>query len=110
MAFAQNVAYRQPRTRHGEKSGGLFGWMEVAAQDWEAVGPAEISAQIDAGVQEVAAMLAYELQRKPRFGRIPGKQYAIEATYAAVETRVGDRAWLRLRNGRLSSLPLSETE
>lgn len=110
LLFAQTMTRRQPRVMHSGKSGGLFGWMEVAAQDWEKTGPETISAQIDAGQQEVAAMLAYELQRKPRFGRISGKQYAVEMTYGVIETRVGDRAWLRLRNGRISSLPLSEVE
>lgn len=110
LVFAQNISHRQPRVLHSGERGGLFRWMEVAAQDWETTGPVSISAQIDAGLQDVAAMLAYELQRKPRFGRISGKQYAIEETYGVVETRVDGRAWLRLRNGRLSSLPLSETE
>ncbi|TXH72710.1 MAG: hypothetical protein E6Q88_05925 [Lysobacteraceae bacterium] len=110
LVFAQNIASRQPRVMHSGKSGGLFGWMQVAAQDWETTGPTAISAHIDAGLQDVAAMLAYELQRKPRFGRIPGKQYAVETTYGVVETRIGDRAWLRLRNGRLSSLPLSAVD
>ncbi len=110
LVFAQTMTHRQPRVAHSGKSGGLFGWMEVAAQDWETTGPETISRHIDAGQQEVAAMLAYELQRKPRFGRIAGKQYAVEMTYGVIETRVGDRAWLRLRNGRISSLPLSEVE
>jgi hypothetical protein len=110
LVFAQHISHLEPRVVRSKKSGGLFGWMEVAAQDWEAIGPATISSQIDAGLQEVAAMLAYEIQRKPHFGRISGKQYALGDNFGVVEHKAGERSWLRVRNGRLSSLPNSEME
>lgn len=103
-AFMQALQHRESAAR-----GGLWSFAEDAARYWEGMGPEVIDRRIDTGLRDVTAMLAYELQRKPRFGRIPGKQYAIDKQYAAIETERGDRAWLRVRtSGHLASLPLAE--
>ena len=103
-AFMQAMQHRESAAR-----GGLWSFAEDAARYWEGIGPEAIDRRIDAGLRDVAAMLAYELQRKPKFARIPGKQYAIGKQYAVIENERGDRAWMRVRvSGHLASLPLTE--
>lgn len=109
LLFAQTLTASFPRPAGG-KGGGLFGWMEQSAASWEALGADAVAGMVDTGLRDVAAMLAYELQRRPRFGRLPGKQLAVGDTYGVVEHLAGDRAWVRLRNGRLGSLPKAHTE
>jgi hypothetical protein len=103
LPFLQSLEYRETTPR-----GGFLSFAEDAARYWEGIGPEAIDRRIDSGLRDVAAMLAYELQHKPKFGRIAGKQFGIGKQYAAIETERGDRAWLRVRNGQLASLPLSE--
>ena len=109
LLFAQTFTASFPRPAGG-KGGGIFGWMEQSAASWEALGPDAVAGMVDAGLRDVASMLAYELQRRPRFGRLSGKQLAVGDTYGVVEHVAGDRAWVRLRNGRLGSLPKAHTE
>lgn len=109
LQFAQTLIASFPRPAGG-KGGGVFGWMEVSAKAWDDLGPTVIGGMVDTGLRDVAAMLAYELQRRPRFGRIPGKQHAVGDQYAVVEHEAGDRVWLRLRNGRLGSLPRAQVQ
>ena len=103
--FLQTFTSRDPAPK-----GSFLGFAEDQAAYWANLGPQALDAKIDAGLRDVAGMLAYELLRKPRFGRIPGKQYPVDMTYAAKETEHGDRAWLRLRDGRLVSVPLSSLD
>jgi hypothetical protein len=77
---------------------------------WSTPGPQAVDAGIDAGLRDAIDMLTSELQRKPRFGRIPGKQYPGDTGYAAKESEHGDHAWLRVRDGTLVSLPLSSLD
>ena len=105
-SFVQEFYYDVPADRGGfmrtPRSGN--------AEYWTKMGGQAVGAQILAGMDEVMAMLAYELGRQPRFGRIPGKQIAWQeanqnSTYGVFERQVGDRQWLRLRNGRIASVP-----
>lgn len=109
LLFAQTLIASFPRPAGGE-GGGLFGWMEQSAKVWDGLGAEAIDSMVQTGLRDVAAMLAYELQRRPRFGRIPGKQLAVGDQYAVVEREAGDRVWLRLRNGRLGSLPKAHVQ
>ena len=105
VAFRQTVESREPAPQ-----GGFFDFAEDNATYWTKLGPQAVDARIDAGLRDAINMLAYEVQRKPRFGRIPGKQYPVDTGYAAKETEHGDRAWLRVRDGTLVSLPLSSLD
>jgi hypothetical protein len=79
------------------------------ATAWARLDGARASAHVEAVLRELARMLAYELRRSPKFGRIPGKQREWRegqfTTYGVAETGSGERAWLRLRNGHLASVP-----
>lgn len=103
--FMQTIHWREPAPQ-----GGFFDFAEDHAAYWTKLGPQAVDARVDAGLRDAIDMLAYELQRKPRFGRIPGKQYPVDTGYAAKETEHGDRAWLRVRDGTLVSLPLSSLD
>jgi hypothetical protein len=103
--FQQRIHWRDPAPL-----GGFSDFAEDHAAHWATLGPQAVDARIDAGLRDAIDMLAYELQRKPRFGRIPGKQYPVGTGYAAKETEHGDRMWLRVRDGTLVSLPLSSLD
>lgn len=103
--FMQTIRWRDPAPK-----GGFFDFAEDHAAYWTTLGPQAVDARIDAGLRDAIDMLASELQRKPRFGRIPGKQYPVDTGYAAKESEHGDRAWLRVRDGTLVSLPLSSLD
>lgn len=102
--FSQQLFYDMP----AEGIGYLSGPSDMAAA-WARLDGARASAHVDAGLRELARMLAYELRRSPKFGRIPGKQREWRegqfTTYGVAETGSGERAWLRLRNGHLASVP-----
>lgn len=107
--FSQRLFYDMPATGIGYFSGPAG-----MAEAWESLTGDQAADHVERGFRELAKMLAYELQRKPRFGRIPGKQYEWRdgqyATYGATEIREGDRAWLRMRSGALVSVPLAAAE
>jgi hypothetical protein len=102
--FSQQLFYDMP----AEGIGYFSGPSDMAAA-WARLDGARASAHVEAGLRELARMLAYELQRSPKFGRIPGKQREWRegdfTTYGVAETGDGQRAWLRLRNGHLASVP-----
>jgi hypothetical protein len=102
--FSQQLFYDMP----AEGIGYFSGPSDMAAA-WSRLDGARAAAHVEAGLRGLARMLAYELRRSPKFGRIPGKQREWRegefTTYGVVETGDGRRAWLRLRNGHLASVP-----
>lgn len=102
--FSQQLFYDMPA-----QGIDYFSGPSDMAAAWARLDGARASAHVDAGLRELARMLAYELRRSPKFGRIPGKQREWRegqfTTYGVAETGSGDRAWLRLRNGHLASVP-----
>ena len=102
--FSQELFYDMPAQGIDYFSGPA----DMAAA-WSRLDGARAAAHVEAGLRELARMLAYELRRSPKFGRIPGKQREWRegqfTTYGVAETGSGERAWLRLRNGHLASVP-----
>lgn len=102
--FSQQLFYDMPA-----QGIDYFSGPSDMAAAWSRLDGARASAHVDAGLRELARMLAYELRRSPKFGRIPGKQREWRegqfTTYGVAETGSGERAWLRLRNGHLASVP-----
>lgn len=96
----------------GTAAPGMWTDPETTVPHWQQVGIERIREHAAEGLRETARMLAYELQRRPRTGRIPGKQYGwVDGpiiNYGALETRRDGRAWLRVRNGHLVSVPESQ--
>lgn len=107
--FSQQLFYDMP----AEGIDYFSGPADMAAA-WSRLDGARASAHVEAGLRELARMLAYELRRSPKFGRIPGKQREWRdgtfTTYGVAETASGDRAWLRLRNGQLVSVPAPQPQ
>ncbi|MGH8076856.1 MAG: hypothetical protein ACREPE_05965 [Lysobacter sp.] len=80
------------------------------AEYWTGVGAGTTRQMVVAGVDELLAMLSQELTREPTFGRIAGKQLSWNSgmpggAYGVAIDEVGDRLWIRLRNGSLASIP-----
>lgn len=102
--FSQQLFYDMPAQGIDYFSGPA----DMAAA-WARLDGAAAAAHVEAGLRELARMLAYELRRSPKFGRIPGKQREWRegqfTTYGVAETASGERVWLRLRNGHLASVP-----
>jgi len=81
---------------------------------WAQMGPEAAAGHLRAGIDGVMAMLPVELARKPRIGRIPGRQIPWQdnmqtATYGAMDARLADRVLVRLRSGILVSLPADDS-
>jgi hypothetical protein len=105
--FSQILAYDVP--------GGCGAIAHEAKQTqfWTAMGPTAISEHLRAGMDGVMVALSHALATAPRFGRIPGKPIGWgEGLYSnsvgVVEKRIDDRVLVRLRNGLLVSLPISD--
>lgn len=102
--FSQRLIYDMP----AEGVGYFSGPSDMAAA-WARLDGARAAAHVEAGFRELARMLAHELKRTPRFGRIPGRQREWRegeyTTYGVTEIDGGERVWLRLRNGYLASVP-----
>jgi hypothetical protein len=105
--FSQQLFYDMP----AEGIDYFSGPSDMAAA-WSRLDGVRAAAHVESGLRELARMLAYELQRSPKFGRIPGKQREWRegtfTTYGVAENGHGGRAWLRLRNGHLASVPAAQ--
>lgn len=105
--FSQTLFYDVPATGIGYFSG-----PKDMATSWSAMSGEEAASHIEAGLEQLTAMLAWELAHKPKFGRTPGKQFEWRdgqyTTYGSVETEHDGRRWLRLRNGHLASVPVTD--
>jgi hypothetical protein len=101
--FFQVMFYDVPATGIGYFSG-----PKDMAAAWSTMRGEDLAGHVKAGLGQLAAMLAWELARKPKFGRTPGKQFEWRdgqyGTYGSVETERDGRRWLRLRDGRLVSV------
>lgn len=102
--FAQDLYYDVPM-----ETAGVFLSPRKAADYWWSKDPETLRRQVREGADELVAMLNREVTRQPVKGRIPGPQIAWSdsqlSEYGVVLDEVGDRVWLRLRNGRLVSIP-----
>jgi hypothetical protein len=101
--FNQYLVYDVPGTKR------TFASEESRSAVWSDMGGDAIANHVRAGMEDVMAMLAYELGARPTFGRVPGKQIAWAEgqtfNYGVAESHMGDRMLVRLRNGVLVSLP-----
>lgn len=99
--FARQMFYDVPT----EGLGFLISPREAAGY-WTGVGADTTRQMVVAGIDELLAMLSQELTREPTLGRIPGKQLSMPGgAYGVAIDEVGDRLWVRLRNGSLASTP-----
>lgn len=100
--YAQVLTYRI--------DSGLRGSVAERAAHWSSLSPEHARRIVTEGLHSLTDMLAYDLGQKPRKGRQPGRQVAVDASYAVVETTRGDRSWLRARNGQLFSVTTSSLD
>ena len=105
--FFQTLFYDVPASGIGYFSG-----PKDMATSWSTMRGEDAASHVQAGLEQLAAMLAWELAHKPKFGRISGKQFEWRdgqyTTYGSVETEHDGRRWLRLRNGHLASVPMTD--
>lgn len=102
--FGQDLYYAVPAEPHR-----VFFSPTQGADYWQRQDETAIRRHIREGVNELVAMLNREVTRQPVKERIPGRQIAWDdgqlGTYGVILDEVGDRVWLRLRGGRLASIP-----
>lgn len=101
--FTQFLIYDVPGSKR------TFASEESRSAVWTDMGGDAIAGHVRAGMEDLMAMLPYELGTKPAFGRVPGKQIAWAEgqtfNYGIAVSHMGDRMLVRLRNGVLVSLP-----